>query len=75
MDPRLCERATDPFFTTRADGSGLGLPYAVRVARAHGGDAEVDSTPGRGTRILLRFAPFVPSSRPSALASARAKTS
>jgi signal transduction histidine kinase len=74
MDPRLRELATDPFFTTRADGSGLGLPYAVRVARAHGGDAEVDSTPGRGTRILLRFAPEVPSSQPSALASARAKT-
>jgi signal transduction histidine kinase len=74
MDARLRERSLDPFFTTRADGSGLGLPYAARVARAHGGDVDIDSSPGRGTRVVLRFAP-PDGAQPSALASARKKTS
>lgn len=50
-----------PFF--RADrsrrratgGVGLGLTLVDRIARAHGGSAELESEPGRGTRVTLRL--------------------
>ena len=39
----------------RADGSGLGLPIAAKLARAHGARINVDSQPGRGTAVTLRL--------------------
>ncbi|SDP27686.1 Signal transduction histidine kinase [Rhodoferax sp. OV413] len=39
----------------RADGSGLGLPIAATLARAHGGRIEIDSAPERGTTAILRL--------------------
>lgn len=55
MDARTRERAFDDFFTTKASGSGLGLAFVSRVARAHGGRARLESQPGRGTRVELRL--------------------
>jgi two-component system, NtrC family, sensor histidine kinase HydH len=56
MNPRQAERAFDAFYTNKPNGSGLGLAFVQRVARAHGGDAEIQSTEGKGTtvRILVR---------------------
>ena len=48
MDRATAARIFEPFYTTRGDGTGLGLAIARGVARAHGGDIEVDSTPGVG---------------------------
>ena len=53
MDARTREQATDPFFTTKADGSGLGLAFVVKVAKAHDGRVELESAVGRGTRVGL----------------------
>lgn len=53
MDARARERAFDLFFTTKAQGSGLGLQFVRQVARAHGGDATLWSQEGRGTRVTL----------------------
>ncbi len=49
------ERIFDPFFSTRPDGTGLGLPIAQRIAQAHGGDLSVESEPGRGTTVTVRL--------------------
>jgi two-component system sensor histidine kinase HydH len=55
MDPRELERATDAFFTTKVGGSGIGLHFAERVARAHGGSLELTSAVGRGTVVSVSF--------------------
>jgi signal transduction histidine kinase len=55
IDPRLEERVTDALVTTKPRGSGLGLAFAVRVARAHRGKLEIDTVLGRGTRVRMSF--------------------
>jgi signal transduction histidine kinase len=47
----------DPFFTTkkRGQGTGLGLTMVAQIVRNHGGQVELDSEPGRGTRVTLRW--------------------
>lgn len=53
IDPRYLEQVGDDFFTTRAEGSGLGLAFVRRIASAHGGGLAVTSTLGRGTTVTL----------------------
>ena len=43
----------DPFYTTRADGSGLGLAVVKKIAQQHGADIQVESKPGHGTCFEL----------------------
>lgn len=52
--PEDLERIFAPFFTTKKDGSGLGLSAALRIAQKHGGTVEADSAGyGRGARFTL----------------------
>lgn len=48
-------RVFDAYYTTKADGNGLGLLIVLRILRAHGGQVDVASTPGQGTTVTLRF--------------------
>jgi signal transduction histidine kinase len=45
----------EPFFTTRKGGTGLGLSFVDKVVRDHGGEIEIKSSKGKGTRIDLYF--------------------
>lgn len=51
----LQEQVFDPLFSTRSDGTGLGLTVARRIAEAHGGSIELESQPGTGTRVTVRL--------------------
>jgi two-component system, NtrC family, sensor histidine kinase HydH len=55
MDEGTRSTAFAPFFTTRDDGTGLGLPIARQVALAHGGAIELESSPGDGTTVTVRL--------------------
>ena len=56
MEASVVARLFEPFFTTRAEGTGLGLAIARGVARAHGGNIEVNSVPGDGTEFVFSVA-------------------
>lgn len=55
MSPEVLARAGEPFFTTKAAGTGFGLGlFLVRLfAERHGGHLEIDSRPNAGTRAVL----------------------
>ena len=48
-------RIFDEGFTTKSNGTGIGLPTVKRIVEAHGGTIEVDSQIGRGTTFRLLF--------------------
>ncbi|MDH5256246.1 MAG: ATP-binding protein [Gammaproteobacteria bacterium] len=51
----LRQRIFEPFFTSRPDGTGLGLAVVRSVVEAHGGDVRLDSSDGTGARFVLRL--------------------
>ncbi len=69
-DKRLCLRVSDngegipadkldqvfvPFYTSRQDGSGIGLSLCKQIMRLHGGHIGLESEPGKGTHVTLKF--------------------
>ncbi len=48
-------RIFEPYFTTKPDGSGLGLMIVQRIVREHGGTIDVESDPARGTTVRLKL--------------------
>jgi signal transduction histidine kinase len=55
MDERTALQMFAAFFSTKAGGSGLGLPTAKKIIEAHGGRIGVQSEIGRGTQFTLEF--------------------
>ncbi len=55
MSPEELIRVFTPYYTTKADGSGLGMLITQRIVNAHGGTVRLDSTPGKGTSVYLTF--------------------
>jgi signal transduction histidine kinase len=45
----------DNCLSRRFKGTGLGLPLAVQLAELHGGTLTIESTPGLGTTVIVRF--------------------
>ena len=41
------------FYSTKQGGSGLGLPTSRKIVEAHGGTIDIESAPGRGTKVTI----------------------
>lgn len=55
IEQELQERIFEPFYTSRAKGTGLGLAVVRAVAEAHSGEAWVHSVKGRGAAFGMRL--------------------
>jgi signal transduction histidine kinase len=53
MDPETLAKAFRTFYSTKQGGSGLGLPTARKIIEAHGGTIDIESAPGRGTKVTI----------------------
>jgi signal transduction histidine kinase len=55
VPPAQRDRIFEPFYTTKATGSGLGLSIVHAIVSQHGGTVSVHGAPGGGARFLLRL--------------------
>lgn len=53
MEEDVLSRCTDPFFTTKSTGTGLGLALSKQIILENQGKLEIHSTPGVGTETLI----------------------
>jgi signal transduction histidine kinase len=55
IPPELQERIFYPFFTTKQDGSGVGLSNVQKIVTGHGGAVVVESRPGEGATFRIHL--------------------
>jgi len=55
IDPEIMDEVFVPFYTTKPQGSGIGLSLARQVMRMHGGNIRIASERGEGTTVYLDF--------------------
>lgn len=55
IGPDQREKVFVPFYTTKRQGSGIGLTIVRQIATAHGASVDISQTPGGGTTVSLRF--------------------
>ncbi|HBS28840.1 MAG TPA: hypothetical protein DEB06_05190 [Phycisphaerales bacterium] len=53
IPPETAAKLFTPYFTTKAGGTGLGLPTTRRLVEEHGGRIEVHSEPGKGSDFTI----------------------
>ncbi|MDD4821627.1 MAG: ATP-binding protein [Bacteroidales bacterium] len=56
--PEAIDKVFIPFFTTKTNGSGIGLSLCKQIMSLHGGTISVTSSPGKGSVFTLRFYNF-----------------
>jgi signal transduction histidine kinase len=55
ISPENMSKIFEPYFTTKASGSGLGLLIVRRIVREHGGEIDLASDQGRGLTLTIRL--------------------
>ena len=58
MSPAVLEKVGQPFFSTKKQGTGLGIAIVQRLVAAMGGNVVWRSTPGQGTTFVIRIPAF-----------------
>jgi signal transduction histidine kinase len=60
MSQEVLRRATEPFFSTKAEHAGVGLTIAQAIWRRNRGALSIESQPGEGTTVRLSMVPSTP---------------
>jgi len=60
MDEEVLRRALVPFYTSKPQGTGLGLPLSSEIVEAHGGRLQLDNRAGGGLAVTCRLPPRPP---------------
>ena len=55
IPPEQLAQVFHPYFTTRQDGTGIGLTISQKIVTDHQGAIEIQSEPGKGTTVIIRF--------------------
>lgn len=48
-----------PFYTSKPEGTGLGLPFVLKTIEEHGGNVSVESEVDQGTVFIVTFPPAI----------------
>lgn len=60
IEPEYLERITDPFFTIKTGGAGIGLASTKRIMDLVGGELIIESELGKGTKVTTRIPEYKP---------------
>jgi two-component system, NtrC family, nitrogen regulation sensor histidine kinase NtrY len=60
MDDKIKTEAFIPFFSTKKEGSGIGLSLSKQMVLQQGGQIILTSQPGKGTQVVMRFPTVAP---------------
>jgi len=55
ISPENMSKIFEPYFSTKASGTGLGLLIVRRIVREHGGEIDLSSTEGKGLTFVIRL--------------------
>ncbi|MEO0279507.1 MAG: ATP-binding protein [candidate division WOR-3 bacterium] len=55
MDKEVLKRATEPFFTTKSRGLGLGLSFVKKITELHKYTLKIESEKGKGTKVIIEI--------------------
>lgn len=55
IEPEKVKMLGEPFYTTKSEGTGLGVLITKKIIEDHGGELKFESTIGRGTKVSLIF--------------------
>lgn len=55
MDDEIKNKIFNPFFTTRSDGTGLGMAIVKKIIDSHSGEIVLESEPGKGSKFTIKI--------------------
>ena len=68
IPPEILDKVFDPYFSTKEEGTGLGLATSYGIVHQLGGHMTIESTPGRGTTVRVSLPTDPAANRPKVLA-------